>query len=211
MKPKRIFIIRHGQSEGNANKKTYETIPDWKIPLTAKGELEARAAGLDFYNKIGHERFGVYYSPFLRTKQTWRNMAINIPGELIDFEKEDPRLREQEWGHLRRAEDTHRIDKEREDYGPFFFRLPDGESGADVYDRATGFLSTAYRDFAKPDFPSNVLIVSHGFTLRILIMRWLHLTVDEFHKLKNPPNCYMVELNLVGDHYRLVTPLKTEE
>ena len=31
-----------------------------------------------------------------------------------------------------------------EEYGKFYFRIPDGESGADVYDRQKAFLNTLY-------------------------------------------------------------------
>ena len=43
--PKRLLLVRHGQSEGNVNEDAYQTIPDWKIPLTARGEQEAFQLG----------------------------------------------------------------------------------------------------------------------------------------------------------------------
>ena len=212
MKPKRIFIIRHGQSLANADIHAHATIPDWKIPLTELGTLQSGVAGTYIADKIGNEKLGVYISPFERTKKTWRYMANNIPGHQIVFEKEDPRVREQEWGHLRVAEEYDVIDKERDEYGTFFYRIPDGESGADVYDRCTGFLDTLYRDFKKEDFPENVLIVTHGYTMRVLLMRWFHWTVEHFHNLGNSKNCQIVELNLNDNgKFDLITPwpLKT--
>ena len=207
MRPDRIFIIRHGESTSNADPSVHATIPDWKIPLTEKGKSQAGTAGTFICNGIERESLGVYVSPFLRTRQTWENMANNIHASQIKFKKEDPRIREQEWGHLRHAEETDIIDKERQEYGTFFYRLPDGESGADVYDRCTGFLDTLYRDFEKKDFPENVLIVTHGYTTRVLLMRWLHWSIEEFHSLKNPKNCQVFELNLgEDDKYELVTP-----
>lgn len=210
MKPNRVFLIRHGQSHGNADKKVYEKVPDWKIPLTEAGWNQAKEAGNVLANqyKLAHNA-AVYYSPFLRTVETWHGIKTAFPNNMF-IEKEDPRIREQEWGHLRKAEETHLIDKQREEYGHFFYQLPDGESGADVYDRASGFLSTIYRDFAKPDYPKDVLLVLHGYTLRVLLMRWLHWTVEEFHTIKNPPNCYIAELNFINDHFKLVTPLEKE-
>ena len=52
----------------------------------------------------------------------------------------DPRLREQEWGNLQPVSTAKALEQEREKVGRFFFRFPNGESGADVYDRATSFL-----------------------------------------------------------------------
>ena len=53
--------------------------------------------------------------------------------------EKSPRLREQEWGHLRTLEDCIEIEKLRDDYGTFYFRIPDGEGAADVYDRVSDF------------------------------------------------------------------------
>jgi hypothetical protein len=34
--PKRIILLRHGESLGNVDDTAYSTIPDWKIPLTRR-------------------------------------------------------------------------------------------------------------------------------------------------------------------------------
>jgi broad specificity phosphatase PhoE len=83
------------------------------------------------------------------------------------------------------------------------------ESGADVYDRVSVFFETLYRDFNKPDYPENTLIVTHGMTLRIFLMRWLHWTVEEYESLENPNNCQVVVMEQdAHGKYQLITPLK---
>jgi len=44
--PKRIILVRHGQSEGNVSRGRYSEVPDNKIELTPKGHEQAEAAGL---------------------------------------------------------------------------------------------------------------------------------------------------------------------
>lgn len=213
MKPKRIFIIRHGQSESNADLAIHATVPDWKIPITELGVKQSLGGGDEVTDKMVPGKLGVYVSPFLRTRQTWENMSKNIDPNRIAFVKEDPRIREQEWGHLRCSEEYDPIEKERDEYGPFFYRIPDGESGADVYDRCTGFLDTLYRDFEKEDFPDNVLIVTHGFTMRVLLMRWFHYTVEYFHDMANSRNCQIVVLDKQTNgkfHVSTPWPLKSQ-
>ena len=39
-----------------------------------------------------------------------------------------------------------------------------------------------------------VLIVTHGLTIRCFVMRFLHLTVEDFEKIQNPDNCDIVTL-----------------
>ncbi len=58
-------------------------------------------------------------------------------------------MRDQEWGHLRSVEDTAKIIAERDVYGTFYYRLRNGESGADEYDRISDFMGTLNRDFDK--------------------------------------------------------------
>ena len=123
---------------------------------------------------------------------------------------EDPRLREQEWGHLRDAE-ARILEHERDAYGTFYYRFEDGESGADVYDRCSGLLETVYRDFRKDTFPSNCAFIGHGLTNRLLVTRWLHWTPEQFELIANPKNCELWVLELQPDgHYRMATPLRVQ-
>jgi hypothetical protein len=41
-RPFRIYLVRHGESQGNVDETIYERIPDSKIPLTKRGELLLR-------------------------------------------------------------------------------------------------------------------------------------------------------------------------
>ena len=88
------------------------------------------------------------------------------------------------------------VEPERELYGHFYYRIPNGESCADVFDRVSDFMGTLWRDFKKPTFPNNVVIVTHGMTLRLFVMRFLHSTVEEFETWANPKNGEVFELKL---------------
>ena len=203
MKPKRIILVRHGESEGNVNLDNFQSIQDFKMDLTPKGVEQAKEAGLEILKIIGNEKIGVYLSPYRRTRQTFENIRTNIDANVVKA-VEDPRIREQDWGHFKGAEESGRISDERDKYGNFYFRIPDGESGADVYDRVSTFLETLHRDFAKKDFPQNTLIVTHGMLMRLFLMRWFHWTVERFETYRNPGNCEVVVMELETDgHYGL--------
>ena len=45
MKPKRIILIRHGESEGNVDRAIYNVKPDYALELTEKGKQQARDVG----------------------------------------------------------------------------------------------------------------------------------------------------------------------
>jgi len=207
MKPKKIILIRHGESEGNQDTSLYETIPDYALKLTQQGISQARQAGREIKPLIGDESTYVYLSPFIRTRETFEHIRESI-GENIIKANEDPRIREQDWGHLRHPDDNKEIMKTRDEFSTFYYRIPDGESGADVYDRVSTFLDTLHRDFEKHNFPENVLIVSHGLTIRLFLMRWFHWNVEEFESLHNPKNCQIIIMEKqIDNHYTLLSEL----
>jgi broad specificity phosphatase PhoE len=208
MKPKRIILIRHGESEGNVDLRQYGKTPDFSLNLTQKGIEQAQNAGIKIKEIIDSETISVYISPFFRTRQTFASLKGSIE-ENIMRAIEDPRIREQEWGHLRHPDENEDIKSERDDYSTFYFRIPDGESGADVYDRVSTFLETLHRDFRKPDFPDNALIVTHGMTLRLFLMKWFHWRVEEFENIRNPKNCQIVVMQKQENgKYKLMSELK---
>lgn len=197
MKPEKIILFRHGESEGNVDKNVYNEKPDYALNLTEQGLSQAKVAGEQLVKLIGSnksEEVFFYVSPLFRTRQTFEQIAKSFDGK-VNY-REEPRLREQEWGHLKSTDDCKAIDIARDSYGPFYYRIPDGESAADVYDRISDFMSTLYRDFDKVDYPKNTVLVLHGMSLRLFLMRWFHWTVEEFEKLENPENCKMVVLSL---------------
>lgn len=208
MKPKRIILVRHGESVGNVNRAIYDTVPDYAIKLTEKGHEQAKQAGVKIANIIGaHETACAYVSSYTRTKQTFHNIA-GVIGNQIKFTREDPRLREQEWrGNLGSFDDT--LEDERDKFGFFFYRFPVGESCADVYDRMSSFLDTLFRDFEHEDYPDNAIIVSHGMAMRVFLMRWFNLPVEQFELLRNPKNCaaIVLEFDVEVGKYRLTEEL----
>lgn len=210
MKPQKIILIRHGESQGNVNKFLYAKVPDYAIYLTENGKAQARDVGQYLANNIEFN-YACYYSPYFRARQTMDIATAEIVNNHCVFKKEEVRIREQEYsGKLRTG--RHDDDKEREAYGKFFYRMDGGESGADVYDRISDFINALHRDFRKENFPSNILIFGHGMGHRIFLMRWLHAHVEDFERWKNMPNCgtYTLELQKEGK-YMLTTPIPCHE
>jgi broad specificity phosphatase PhoE len=219
MKPLSIFLIRHGESVGNVDKTIYKTIPDWKIPLTEKGILQAKEAGQKLALLIkqdselyGNNLFTFYISPWYRARQTSLNLRETletIHPKAISITKEDPRLREQEWGNFQEDHIAKKIQDERRRFGTFFYRMPDGESGADVYDRITTFIDTMHRDFEKKESSANIIIISHGLAIKAFLTRWFHWSAEDFDQYDTPDNCKIIQMDLQENYrYKLMTELK---
>ena len=207
MKPKRIILIRHGESEANVDRYLFGRVPDYTIELTEKGRKQAQEAGRRLKELVGDESLYFYVSPFWRARSTFECLVSSFPRGQFVY-SEEPRLREQEWGYLRSQEDFDNICRERREYGTFYYRIPGGEAGSDVYDRMNDMLGSLYRDFSDKEFPENCVLVTHGLTIRLFIMRFFHLTVEEFELMTAPGNCDLVVLELQPDgHYHLLTEI----
>nr|WP_320784080.1 histidine phosphatase family protein [Streptomyces sp. CRN 30] len=197
-RPRRIVLVRHGESEGNADDTVYERRPDHALALTERGRRQAEETGEALREVFGLEHVSAYVSPYRRTHETFQ--AFRLASDRVRV-REEPRLREQDWGNWQDREDVRLQKAYRDAYGHFFYRFAQGESGADVYDRVGGFLESLFRSFEDPDHPPNVLLVTHGLAMRLFCMRWFHWSVAEFESLSNPGNAE-VRMLLLGEDGR---------
>ncbi|KAH6806370.1 hypothetical protein C2S51_031201 [Perilla frutescens var. frutescens] len=219
--PRRIILVRHGESEVNEDEAVLEYVPNYKIKLIKKGIHNARTTGRKIREIVSEngelDDFKVlfYVSPSSRTRETMEEMICR--GETFEKSKivgvrEECRLREQHFGNFQDVEERKKIKRSRNRYGKFFYRVPDGESSADVYDRVSTFLEGLWRDMESNKFSNemNLIVVSHGLTILLFLMKWFNWTVDEFEDLANPTNCEYRVLELGPDgeyslalHHRL--------
>ena len=186
-RPRRIILIRHGQSVGNDDKSVYAHIPDNRIPLTQLGMQQAEDGGDKLKRLVQDESVLFYVSPFLRSKQTFDGIVRSFPREQYRV-REDPRIREQEWGNLQDPTSMERILAERSHVGRFYYRFSDGESGADVFDRVSSFMESLFRELMQDSPAQNVVLISHGLFIRLFLMRFFRWTVDQYSALWNPSN-----------------------
>uniref|UniRef100_A0A6N2MQ59 Phosphoglycerate mutase-like protein AT74H n=1 Tax=Salix viminalis TaxID=40686 RepID=A0A6N2MQ59_SALVM len=224
-RPRRIILVRHGQSQGNVDESVYTRIADPKISLTEKGKAQAEECGQrirEMIEKDEADDWKVYFyvSPYKRTRETLQNLARAFERSRIAGMREEPRLREQDFGNFQDRERMRAEKAIRMLYGRFFFRFPNGESAADVYDRITGFRETLRADidigrFQPPGEQSpnmNLVIVSHGLTLRVFLMRWYKWTVEQYEKLHNFGNGGVVVMERgFGGRYSLLMHHTEEE
>lgn len=208
-RPLNIYLVRHGESEANADKGVYARTPDWRIELTPIGREQAFKTGVslshklvDLHERHGPQSLGAYVSPYRRTVQTWEEIERTINGHYPTpkplFVIHDPRLIEQGRGNPADREklsaDYKAVEKERRIQGTFYYSFHNGESGVDVWSRINSFEESRARVVESTDYPSNVVIVGHSFTMRVHLMHLLGLDVDAFHKLRDPKNAEIVHL-----------------
>jgi len=213
---KNIFLLRHGESEGNVNRDVHIKLADHAIPLSERGKLQAREAAQKFLSvevtsyfhgnafkremASGIRQLSVWTSPYLRTRQTTSEFLSVLSTSNIDIQsvQENIMLCEQQFGLfdgipeedlpiLFPAEHAHY--KKCEDFeGRFWARMPLGESRFDVAVRVHQMFGSLHRDADKYS-RTNILISAHGVTIRAFVMQWLHLPFEWFDAEPNPKNC----------------------
>ncbi|XP_057449992.1 phosphoglycerate mutase-like protein AT74H [Lotus japonicus] len=218
-RPRRIILVRHGESEGNVDETVYTRVPDPKIGLTDRGKAQAEECGYRIKKMIEEDaedhnwQLYFYVSPYRRALETLKSLARPFDRSRIAGFREEPRIREQDFGNFQNREKMRVEKAARQLYGRFFYRFPDGESAADVYDRITGFRETLRADInigryqppGEEKMDINLVIVSHGLTLRVFLMRWYKWTVEQFEGLHNLRNAEMLVMEKgYGGRYSLL-------
>jgi broad specificity phosphatase PhoE len=188
--PAKLWLVRHGQSQGNVARDAADeaglheiaiTVRDVDVPLSELGERQAKAAGEWLAAMPEDERPEVMLSsPYLRARQTAKIMCeagalAGDPNHTIV----DERLREREFGifdRLTTAGIRARFPEEAEHrkmLGKFYHRPPGGESWADVILRLRSMLNTINLHYCD----RRVVVVCHQVV--VLCFRYILEELDE--------------------------------
>jgi len=217
--PKNLFLVRHGQSEGNLVRKQFEATGDESFfsdeflglhesqyQLTELGIDQAKSAG-KWFRKNNFTIFDrLLVSDNVRAMQTAAYLGLS-GGWMIDFN-----LRERDGGLFNVLTPSQR-DKDYADQQkfyntqPFFFRPPQGESIAGICIRIKIVLDT----LARESDGKNVVIVCHGHVMRAFRIILERLSLRESNQLliadedwARVPNCSIL-------HYTRANPFNREQ
>lgn len=197
-----LVLIRHGQSQWNLENK----FTGWvDVPLTAKGEEEARNAG----EKLKDYKFDqAYTSKLQRAQNTLKlllqnNVQPNIPIT------EDKALNERMYGDLQGLDKTETEQKFGVEQVKIWRRSydiapPNGESLKDTAARVMPY----YEAVILPQLQQNknIIIAAHGNSLRALIMDIEKLSPEEILAFEIPtatPRLYVFDeqMNIIEKRF----------
>jgi broad specificity phosphatase PhoE len=192
--------------------------PDWALPLTEKGKEEARELGKKIRKYVNNQdRVRFYVSPYRRAQETYGEIVKQFNQDGIQSDvREEVRLREMDWANFQDPVQMKEIKAERIRYGTFFYRVPNGEAGSDVYDRVSMFFESLFRSMQRnyPNQPTVLILCTHGLLARFFIMRWFHFSVEEYETWRNLKNCefYLMERQAHERTYTLtIGPLPRDD
>tara|TARA_B100000073_G_C23558845_1_gene503224 strand:- start:150 stop:779 length:630 start_codon:yes stop_codon:yes gene_type:complete len=206
----KLILLRHGQSQWNLENK----FTGWKnVPLTEKGEIEAKKAGeLIKKNKI-HIDF-IFSSVLERANKTaeiaikeanLQNLINN--NKLILTKHED--LNERDYGDLvglNKEETANKFGKEQVHIWRRSYDTPppNGESLKDVVERVSPY----FKKYINPllDQNKNILIAAHGNSLRAMMIELGMYKPEEISSIELPtgsPLCINLEGSKLVDFFYL--------
>lgn len=155
-----LYLIRHGETAwSRSGQHTGRT----DIPLTARGEQEARALA-SALRGVGFG--GVFTSPLVRARRTCELAGLPTVAEV------EPDLSEWDYGEYE-GQRSAEIRERRPGWNLFRDGAPQGETPSDVSARADRVLARL-RAIEGP-----VAVFSHGHFGRVLGARWIGLPVEQ--------------------------------
>lgn len=195
---KRILLIRHGQTDWNREGRWQGHLD---VPLNQDGLEQARRVA---EHLRGRPITAIYSSDLVRARTT----AEQIAAEYGLTVTTDPRWRELNLGAfqgLTTSEITGKypdaLRQMREDYLDYI--IPGGEARRAMQERAY----TAYRDIVAREPGPEIVVVSHGGTIRILLMRLFRENDDILRRSVHNTSISTVETD--GENNHLISLAET--
>jgi 2,3-bisphosphoglycerate-dependent phosphoglycerate mutase len=177
-----LILLRHGQSQWNLENR----FTGWvDVPLSPKGEDEARAAG----EKLRGRRIDKLYISVLKRAIDTATLALATAGIGDVPTERDAALNERMYGDLQglnKAEAAQKWGDEqiRQWRRSYDVKPPGGESLADTAARVLPYWESQILPDVKAG--KNVLVAAHGNSLRALVMHLDGLDRDQVLKLEIP-------------------------
>lgn len=171
---KKIFLVRHGESEWNILKKVQG---QKNIPLTKNGIYQAHLIG----NRLKNEKIDIIYSSHLdRAKDT-----ANIIGEIINTniitKKELQEINFGIWEGMSQADINKNYNKDfilwRKE--PEKLKIGEVETLENLQIRSMRCIN----NIIKNDLSENIVVVSHSATLKTIILGLLNMNLCHFKNL----------------------------
>lgn len=177
-----LVLLRHGESQWNLENR----FTGWvDVPLSLKGEEEARAAG----RKLAGFRFDRAYASVLKRAIDTLNIVLEVIGQIgLPIEK-DQALNERLYGELQGLNKAETAEKYGEQQVKLWrrsydIRPPGGESLKDTAERVLPY----YQSRIRPDLLEgrSILVAAHGNSLRALVMHLDQLQPEQVLELNIP-------------------------
>jgi broad specificity phosphatase PhoE len=170
-----LYLIRHGETEWNKMQRSQGCSND--IPLSEDGRMQAAAVA----QRLKNEKIDMFFSSnLIRANETARIIA-KLHNKNVDIFNEFRELNMGCWEGLcfedikNKYSETLKIWRE----SPHLAKIPMAETILELRERSMGKLIEILN--AYPD--KNILIVSHGITIKTIITSIMGIELSNLHKI----------------------------
>ncbi len=183
--------MRHAESLEDIDNTAYEKIADEDMPLSEKGRWQASITGKNLVKEFGEIRhFRFILSPSKRVLETAEIIVSELPSGINWSLSTENLIVKQNWGNVT-IHNRKEIEKERYLAGVLRYCFPGGESGAEMLMRFSRFASKLQSDLLLSADDELVVVITHGFEVRVLLKSLFFWMEDYFESLAHPKNCEM--------------------
>jgi len=192
LKTKKIYLVRHGQTDYNLKKIVQGSGID--SSLNDYGQQQAKAF-YDTFKSVSFDK--VYTSALVRSVQSMQRFIDDgVPHQVV------PELNEINWGTREGMEITpeedayyHDVIKQWQD-GNTSLKIEGGESPQDVFDRQTKAIEIILSNTTE----ETILICMHGRAMRVLLCQMLNYPLKCMDVFEHSNLC-LYKLNYTGSMF----------
>lgn len=192
---KRVFLVRHAQSEEDINAAMHGRVPDQRISITSTGKKQVMDLAKILKPKISaYKKVKIITSSSNRAGQTMSLFCSMFP--LIDFDISfESCIRNLNWGNVDEFS-LKEVEQERYRVGVLYFQFPCGDNTPDFVRDIECFVNNLKIKGQAEDYPECAVIFTHGFALRVIAKIFLQISDEDFRSLANLPNCYVATMDI---------------
>ena len=114
----------------------------------------------------------------------------------------EPRIRNLNWGSTTPF-NVKEISQERYIAGVLHYQFPDGDHSPTFVSNIGRFVNNLLNSGKEKSFPEAIIIVTHGFSLRVIAKFLLNMSDEDFRWVRHPKNCFIANFDI--DNLGIIT------
>lgn len=191
----KIYIVRHGETEWNKIQRAQGCSND--IPLSYEGRVQAMAIA----KRLKDENIDLFYSSDLKRAYETASIIAKEHNKEVEKCKEFREISLGDWEGLNfnmiqeKYNDIYNVWRKT----PHLAMIPNAEKISDIISRAIGKLEK----ILKENKEKNILIVSHGITIKVMLSVLMGMEVTNIHKIRQD-NTSLNILEYDGESYDIL-------
>ena len=207
MSLKKIFIVRHAESDEDINPNLNGEVSDSEISITKKGRGQVEEIKKQLILLISNLKgLKIIVSTSNRAQETARLLTEGLICQGEEGYVSEPSIRNLNWGNVDKT-NVKEIEKERYGVGVLYYSFPGGDNTPTYVQNIQHFTDRCLEEGKDDDYPEALLIVAHGFSMRVITKCFIGMNDEDFKWLANPHNCFIIQLLVQGDEVSLKTQM----